>query len=267
MPSNEEFLQKILQSRKYRALHLPPETIQDLIEQESLRYSDAKRMQESVRQKLHQLTALYLGDPDYEQALQELQGIQGKADLEAFAGRMLSMHTSTRERLPYIHNFYQHLFQAIGTPQSILDLACGLNPFALPWMGLDRDTTYIAYDIHLPRVNLLNTFFKKTGYASARAKQRDILVDPPTQKADAAFFFKEAHRMDQRRKGSNRFLWDALHVNSLLVSLPTRDIGKTHDLRERMRSLINENITERNWKVEEVSFEDEIVFCIHKGAG
>jgi len=265
MPSNEEFLQKILQSRKYRGLNLPPETIQDLIEQESLRYSDAKRVQESVRQKLHQLTALYLGDPDYEQALQELQGIQGKADLEAFAGRMLSMHTSTRERLSYIRSFYQQLFQAIGTPQSILDLACGLNPFALPWMGLDHDTTYIAYDIHLPRVNLLNAFFEKTGYASARAEQQDILVDPPTLKADAAFFFKEAHRMEQRRKGSNRILWDALQVNTLLISLPTRDIGKTHDLRERMRTLVMENIQEKSWHVEEMTFEDEIVFSIHKG--
>ena len=267
MPSNEEFLQKILQSRKYRALQLPPETIRDLIEQESLRYSDAKLMQESVRQKLHQLTALYLGDPDYEKALEELNDIHDQSGLEDFAGRMLSTHTSTRERLPYISDFYQQLFQATGTPHSILDLACGLNPFALTWMGLDHDTTYLAYDIHLPRVTLLNAFFEKSGYPNAHAEQCDILVNPPTQKADAVFFFKEAHRMDQRRKGSNRILWDALQVNSLLVSLPTRDIGKTHDLRERMRSLVMENIQGRNWQVEEISFEDEIVFCIRKGEG
>ena len=266
MPSNEEFIQKILKSRKYRGLNLPPETIRDLIEQESLRYSDKKRMQESVRQKLHQLTALYLGDPDYEQALEELGGIHDKAALEAFAGRMLATHTSTHERLPYIGNFYQQLFQAIGTPHSILDLACGLNPFALPRMGLDHDTTYLAYDIHLPRVNLLNAFFEKAGYANAHAVQQDILVDSPSQKADAAFFFKEAHRMEQRRKGSNRILWDKLKVNTLLVSLPIHDIGKTHDLCERMRSLVNENTQGRNWQMQEIAFEDEIVFIIQKGA-
>lgn len=267
MPSNEEFVQKILQSRKYRTLQLPPETIRDLIEQESLRYPDKKHMQESVRQKLHQLTALYLGDPDYEKALEELSNIHDQSALEDFAGRMLTTHTSTHERLPYISHFYEQLFHVIETPHSILDLACGLNPFALPWMGLNYDTTYVAYDIHLPRVNLLNAFFEKAGYLNAHAEQRDILVNPPTQKADTAFFFKEAHRMEQRRKGSNRILWDKLKVNTLLVSLPTRDIGKTHDLRERMRSLINENIQGRNWQVEEISFEDEIVFCIHKGAG
>ena len=73
--------------------------------------------------------------------------------------------------------------------------------------------------------------------------------------------------MDQRRKGSNRILWEALQVNTLLVSLPCRDIGKTHDLSERMRSLVMENLQGKSWPVEEIAFEDEIVFCIHKGAG
>ena len=267
MPSNEEFANKILQSRKYRDLHLPLETIQDLIEQESQRYPNPKNMQESVRQKLHQLTALYLGDPDYEKALEELRGIQDKADLEAFAERMLNAHTSTRERLPYLQAFYQMLFQTVGTPHSILDLACGLNPFALPWMGLNRNVTYYAYDIHLPRVNLLNAFFEKIDFPQAHAEQHDILVNPPTQKAEVAFFFKEAHRMEQRRKSSNRILWEALQVDTLLVSLPTRDIGKTHNLLERMRNLVMETIQGKNWQVEEILFEDEIVFCIHKGAG
>ncbi len=267
MPSNEEFLQKILQSRKYHALHLPPETIRDLIDQESLRYPDVKSIQESVRQKLHQLTALYLGDPDYKKALEELNKIHGKAGLQAFAEHMLNAHTSTRERLPYIRDFYSKLFQTIGTPHSILDLACGLNPFALLWMGLNSNVSYLAYDIHLPRVNLLNAFFEKAAYPQAQAIQQDILVNPPIQKSDVAFFFKEAHRMEQRRKGSNRILWDALQVNTLLVSLPTRDIGKTHDMLDRMRNLVMETIQGRSWQIEEILFEDEIVFCIHKGSG
>ncbi|RJQ40407.1 MAG: hypothetical protein C4545_08735 [Anaerolineaceae bacterium] len=267
MTSSKEFANKIMQSRKYRDLHLPLETIQDLIQQESLRHPDQKSMQESVRQKLHQLIALYLGDPDYAQALEELQALTEEEALNAFASRMLSTHTSTRERLPYIQAFYQTLFRAVGCPHSILDVACGLNPFALPEMGLDKSVVYSAYDIHLPRINLLNAFFQKLDLPHAHAEQRDILVSPPTQKADMAFFFKEAHRMEQRRKGSNRLLWEALQVNTLLVSLPCRDIGKTHDLRERMRSLVMENLQGLAWPVDEIVFEDEIVFCIHKGAG
>jgi hypothetical protein len=73
--------------------------------------------------------------------------------------------------------------------------------------------------------------------------------------------------MEQRRKGSNRLLWEALQVHTLLVSLPCRDIGKTHDLRERMRSLVMENLQGLAWPVDEIVFEDEIVFCLHKAAG
>jgi 16S rRNA (guanine(1405)-N(7))-methyltransferase len=267
MPSNEELVQKILESRKYRDLHLPAETIRDLIRQESARYSDTRRMQESVRRKLHQLTAPYLGDPNYEKELDTLRTIYDPIALESFADRMLAAHTSTHERQPYLQAFYQTLFQAVGTPHSVLDLACGLNPFALPNMGLDRNVRYFAYDIHLPRIRLLNAFFERAAFPQAHAEQRDILIDPPAQKAEVAFFFKEAHRLDQRRKGSNRILWDALQVNTLLVSLPCRDIGKTHDLRERMRRLVMENLEGKTWLVDEIAFEDEMVFCIHKGAG
>lgn len=265
MNDPETLSQKLLQTRKYRALHLPPETIRDLIEQESRRYSDPRAIEASVRKKLHQLTALYLGDPDYEAALQEVRQLTTRNELEAFARRMLTCHTSTRERLPNLANFYTKLFAIAGTPQRILDLACGLNPFALPMLDLPPDIDYQAYDIHLPRVNLLNAFFKQCGFSAAHAEQRDILVDPPTQSAEVAFFFKEAHRMEQRQKGSNRRLWEALHVEYLLVSLPGSDIGKTHDMHERMRHLVDQTVQGYAWQIEEVECGDELVFCIHKG--
>ena len=131
-------------------------------------------------------------------------------------------------------------------------------------MGLAQETVYQAYDIHLPRVELLNAFFQKLEMPNAQAVQRDILVSPPSHKADVAFFFKEAHRMEQRRKGSNRLLWGALQVDFLLVSLPRSDIGKTHDLSQRMENLVLETMQGASWQMEKLLFEDEIVFCIHK---
>ncbi|NMB62954.1 MAG: hypothetical protein GYA18_11535 [Chloroflexi bacterium] len=266
MNSLDILSQKLLQTRKYRALHLPPETIRDLIEQESQHYSDPKAVEESVRKKLHQLTALYLGDPDYEAALQEVRQLTTRAELEIFARRMLACHTSTRERLPNLTDFYTKLFAITGKPQCILDLACGLNPFALPMLELPPDIDYQAYDIHLPRVDLLNAFFKQCGFSAAHAEQRDILVDPPTQSAEVAFFFKEAHRMEQRQKGSNHRLWETLCVEYLLVSLPGSDIGKTHDMHERMRNLVKQTVQGHTWQIKEVECGDELVFCIHKGA-
>jgi len=266
MSSQKDFIATLLSAPKYRALQLPQETIEDLIAQESLRYNETKKMQESVRKKLHQLTALYLGDPDYAQCSRELSNLTDALDLQNFADHMLSAHTSTSERLPYLQEFYQTIFAMTGKPHHVLDLACGLNPFAITRMGLDEEVVYEAFDIHLPRVQLLNQFFAQAGYTRAHAIQQDILVNPPTRQADVAFFFKEAHRMEQRRKGSNRILWKALQAKTILVSLPTNDIGKTHDMSGRMERLVLTSIEGLDWSVEKIFFPDEIVFCIHKGS-
>ncbi len=265
MSNTKDLVAKILGSRKYRDLHLPEETIRDLIEHESQRYQDPRSIEDSVRKKLHQITALYLGDPDYAQAMQQLEDIHERSGLTAFAQQMLETHTSTRERLPYLRDFYHAIFEKVGMPASILDLACGLNPFALPAMQLPAQTTYRAYDIHLPRVKLINAFVEKWGEGNLNAEQRDILTDPPQQKADVAFFFKEAHRMDARRKGSNRILWDALQVNTLLVSLPRTNIRASHDISQRMQQLVADTLQDRPWAQEIMLFEDEMVFIIHKG--
>ena len=46
---------------------------------------------------------------------------------------------------------------------SILDLACAMHPFAHPWMNLPPDCPYLAYDLHQPRVDLINHFFQTAG--------------------------------------------------------------------------------------------------------
>ena len=68
------------------------------------------------------------------------------------------------------------------------------------------------------------------GWAPALAEVRDILVRPPQVEADAAFLFKEAHRLEKRRKGCNRALWSALKVKYLFVSLPRRSLDGKRDL-------------------------------------
>ena len=45
-------------------------------------------------------------------------------------------HASTQERLPILEEFFQTTLASIAPVESVLDLACGLNPLALPWMPL-----------------------------------------------------------------------------------------------------------------------------------
>lgn len=130
-------------------------------------------------------------------------------------------------------------------------------------MGLPVSTRYYAYDIHRPRVDLINHYFRLPGLQPL-ATQQDIQVDPPQIDADAAFFFKEAHRFEQRQRGSSLKMWRALNVGTILVSLPTSSLNGRHNLLERQRALVYGALEDEHWPVTELAFETEMVFCIEK---
>lgn len=260
-------IDEILQSKKYRGLDLPESTVRDLIAQELPRYRSRKDALEAVRAKLHNIVAPYLGDPDYDAAAHELDEAfaSGSEDqVKSACERILSAHASTRERIPYLSEFYQRIFAVTGQPDTILDLACALNPFSFPWMGLPATTRYYAYDIHRPRLDLINHYFALQGLEPL-AIHRDILVDPPEVPAPVAFFFKEAHRFEQRDRGSSLKMFRALHVQTLLVSLPASSLTGRHNLLERQRALVSGIVEEEGWPVKEIVVGNEVIFVIDKG--
>jgi len=262
----QKMVKDILNSRKYRELGLNPATVKNLIRQEANQYDLWKTLRKSVRRKLHNIVAPYLGETDYDQLSKQLNHLDDVSlespALKDFCRDVLSKHASTAERFPKITEFYTRLFTATGKPESILDLACGLHPLAFPWMGLPLSTQYHAYDIIQPRIDFINSFFEKIGLEPL-AENRDILVHPPQNHADLGIFFKEAHRTEKRQPGCNRTFWDSLNVDVLAVSLPIKDLSGTHSLLDQHRALVSENLPD-NASVEELLFEDEIVFLIEK---
>ncbi len=261
----DQMTERVLRSRKYAGMDLPAETVRDLIRQESAAGRSAKETEKSMREKLHQIIAPYLGDPDYaleEQRLAEAAE-RGEEGVREWALGILGVHTSSKERIPHMETFYQAIFDRIGMPERILDVACAFNPFAFPWMGLPKTTAYHAYDLHTPRVNLINSFFKVYGLEPL-AETRDILLNPPDVEADAAFFFKEAHRFESRKKGCNRNFWISLPVKTIVVTLPAENLTGQHQMRDRQRSLIAKNIEGLGWQTEETEIAGEMIFIIRK---
>lgn len=262
----QPLVRAVLNSRKYRGLGIPPETVRDLLEKELSLGRNEKAALKAVRQKLHNVMAPYLGDPDYDQAAHDLERAFASADgyaVRTVCTLILQAHASTRERLPLLETFYPRLFAVTGQPQTVLDVACGLHPFGLPWMGLPPETRYHAYDIHRPRVDLINHFLTQLGMAPL-AQVRDVLVNTPDVQADVAFFFKEAHRFEQRQRGCNRPFWQALNVHWLLVSLPVVSLSGQHSLLEGSRALVKSVLGDLPWRVEEFLFDNEVVFAIEK---
>lgn len=266
MENLQRLSDEILSSRKYRRLGIPPATVQDLLERELAAGRSPKEALKAARRKLHNIVAPYLGDPDYTAAalaLDKAYAQGGPAALKDVCARLLGEHASTRERLPWLETFYERLFALTGKPAALLDLACGLNPLSFPWMGLPLGVPYHAYDLHAPRVALINHYFELQGLQPL-AEVRDVLLSPPQVAAPVAFFFKEAHRFEQRRHGANRAFLEALHVHWLLISLPASSLTGRRDLSEGQRRLVHQAVAGHPWRAAELQIGEEMIFAIER---
>ncbi|HPR35020.1 MAG TPA: hypothetical protein PKY64_05040 [Anaerolineaceae bacterium] len=263
----DSLIQAVETSRKYRDLQIPLTTLQDILAYESQHSTSRKELEDNFRKSLHNIMAPYLEDINYPvetKALHELQNqIPSHETLQTWCTDKMRRHASSRERLPYLENFYEKIFARTGIPGSILDLACALDPLGLPWMNLPPSTRFLAYDIHQPRLDFLQTFFRYF-YPQAQAIHQDILTEIPDQKADCAFFFKEAHRLEKRRPGSNRELLRGLNVKWLVVSLPSRDLAGHHSLETYHTSLIQKAIEGQPWQLNTDIAGNELIFFIQK---
>jgi 16S rRNA (guanine(1405)-N(7))-methyltransferase len=266
-PGELDTVIKILSSKKYRDLDIPPETAREVYASALASGQSPREAEKTLRHKLHNIVAPYLGEMDYGDAEERLQAAissHNPEELLRVCRDLLGCHASTRERLDIITDFYPRIFADTAHPRIIVDLACGLNPLALPWMNLEGDSRYFAYDLNGPRIAFLNHFFQIMGREPLGYHQ-DILIEPPREPATLAFLFKEAHRMEQRQKGSTRRLIESVQVEWFLLSLPTNSLSGKFDLVERQRGLVQTILQGLNWPLQEVVFANEIVFCIHKG--
>ncbi len=257
----------IKQSRKYR--DTSEETIRQLAVEAVIEHKKPKPAEKAVRKRLHSIMAPYLGDPDYAAARQLLTDSFAGGDekmIRAACRDLMYTHLSTRERLPILDTFYRDIFAVTGPPRRLLDIACGLNPLAFPWMGLPVEgTDFIAYDIHEPRVDFLNHYFVLQGLPP-HAYVKDVAVGAPTESGDVALFLKEMPRFERNYPGHGRALLDAIDTRWLVVSFPTISTHGGRNLTNRYREFFQQMIDGSGWSAVELLFDTELVFCAEKTA-
>lgn len=268
----EAVVTAVKQSKKYG--DTSEATIRELAEEAVRHHKKTKGAVKAVRAKLHSIMAPYLGDPDYALAAERLDAafaVDDAAQIEAICTDCLNAHLSTRERMPIVTEFYERIFAITGQPNSMMDIACALNPLALRWMGLavnrlsvnsDRLQFY-AYDIHEPRIDFINHYFELEGLEPL-ARVQDVAMQFPQETADVALFLKEMPRFERNYGRLGRPLLEALNVNYLVVSYPSISTHGGRNLTDRYREFMHQLITGHDWPVTELLFEGELVFVIQK---
>ena len=112
---NDELYQKLTTSRKYR--WVCPSTVRRVLEECEGRYKKPRDLEKAVRERLHGVTSAFMTDAEFKSAL----ALARAGDWES----LLSLHASTRERLPLarMDAAYVEIFAHTGAPGSVLDLA------------------------------------------------------------------------------------------------------------------------------------------------
>jgi 16S rRNA (guanine(1405)-N(7))-methyltransferase len=210
------------------------ELVRDIGARELGKARTLKEAVKATRNKLHQVGGVYLDTAmPYATWLDDLRAAAATGDAavkRAACARVMAHHASTRERLPILDRFYAETLAPLGPIRSVLDLACGLNPLALPWLPLAPGAEYYACDIYADLVGFVGDCLALplgpggTG-VRGRAEVRDLAAAPPTQRAELALLLKVVPCLDQVDRGAARRLIDALRVDHVLITFPLHGLG------------------------------------------
>jgi 16S rRNA (guanine(1405)-N(7))-methyltransferase len=222
----------------------------------------------ATKNKLHQVAGAYLpGDMHYGRWLAELGAAAQNADNTALRNscrRVMAMHASTRERLPILDAFYVTTLAGCAPIHSVLDLACGFNPLAIPWMPLAPGASYVACDVFTDMMDFLRVCMPLL-HVRGQGVACDILTSAPDQPVDLALLLKALPCLEQLDKGAGLRLLDALNAHYLLVSFPVATLaGRDKGMAENYEARLREMIARRDWAVQRFVFATELAFLITK---
>jgi 16S rRNA (guanine(1405)-N(7))-methyltransferase len=262
----EQLVAEVLQSAKYR------EVGEQIIRHIGARELQARRnLREAVKatkNKLHQIGGAYLDQRmPYARWLEEIAAAAQSGDpdrLKAACQTAMRQHASTRERQPLLEQFYAELWQIVPRSERVLDLACGLHPLGLPWMGLPNGVHYYACDIYADMMAFIDTSLGLMG-AQASGFVCDLVTEPPQQQVDLVFALKLLPVLEQRDKAAGLNLLRALQARTLVVSYPSASLGgRNRQMGSNYERHFRSLVAEEGWQIERLSFTNELVFVVTK---
>ncbi len=258
----DEIVKNLRKSSKY--MSIDEEYIRSIGKEQLRRRKDLKEAIKYTRSKLHQVGAVYFdGKFDYDNWLINLSTSQ-KDKTRSLCAKMMLAHASTRERLPFIEEFYEKIFEQLPAPSTIIDIACGLNPLSIPWMNLNPHVTYYAYDIYNDLAMFLNSFFNIQNI-SGEAFSRDVLIAPPTQQADLALILKAIPCLEQVNSNAGITLLEQIPANNLVVSFPIKSLtGKNKGMLTNYDQHFQSIVEGKDWSISKNVFPTELVYIIKK---
>ena len=264
-------VESVAASRRYR--HVCPDTVRRLSRQAlEIRPGDVAGAAKRTKRALHQAFGAYLPvAPRYARLLGRLDRAieRDGVDCEpvrAFLRETMALHASTRERLPVLERFQSELSRRWGRPRRLLDVGCGLNPLALPWMGLPDDAVYAGVEIDRALVEFLRAVLDRLG-AAHDLRVGDLLAPLDLPEADVALALKLLPTLEQQRAGAGAELLFSLPAPVVVASFPRRSLGgRGKGIDATYTRGFEQLLARRGARAERIELPGELVYVVDNSA-
>ncbi|MEP7082362.1 MAG: 16S rRNA methyltransferase [Chloroflexota bacterium] len=263
----DDVVARVLASTRYRDVDRA--LLTRLAAEELPRSRNPEEAAKRVKRRLHQAVGAYRGRAATKAGAELSATWTGGWDepMRDACRRALERHASTRERIAELDRFYPEVWEAVGSaPGSVLDLACGLNPLALPFMGLPASAEYLACDADRGVLQEVEAFLELVGQPH-RTWPCDLVTGAPQASADVALLLKTVPLLDRQDRAAALRLVASLRTRHVVISFPARSLGGRGRLwrtyQARMKTL-REDLGPQIVSSTEIGFRSELVYVLTK---
>lgn len=264
--SLDRLVEAVRASPKYQSVC--PDFVRRLGRRELGKGRGLKEAIKATKNKLHQVGGAYLDRKlNYPGWLEELRTAAQAGTWEALlptCRKIMGAHASTRERLPILEQFYATTLTDLPPVRSVLDVACGLNPVAIPWMPLAEGVEYHACDIYQDLADFLTEFMALLR-VQGHAQVCDVTQLSLTRPVELALVLKALPCLEQVEKDVSLRLLEAIQADHLLVSFPAHSLGgRNKGMIPHYEARFREGVAARNWSIRRFEFATELAFLVTK---
>jgi len=256
-----DVVERVRRSARYR--DVDPAMVERLAAEELPRARNVDDAVKRVKRRLHQAVGAFRGAARPPALAAAWNGRLEDPEFRVACADAMRGHASTRERLPYLDTFFVDIWSVTGRPHRLLDLGCGLNPLALPWMGLGS-ATYEAIDVDERPLATVREFLALVDQPH-RVTHGDLVAVPTPESADVALLLKLVTTLDRQDPSAAARLVGGLDVRYAVVSFTTRTLGgQSRGMERTYRNRLARLVADagRVADVREASVASELIFVL-----
>jgi len=238
--------------------------------EESKSFKEFSRSQEynallkTIRSELREIYGVFILDKKDER-INLLLKLEKKPLLDNY-NKMLSLHKSTKERLPYYPEIYEKIWPITGEPKTILDIACGLNPFSYPYLKIKPK--YIATELASDDCLFLEEYFKRLKIDGVSLAfdllGKNALAMLKSLKADVCFLFKTLDSLETIERDISEKIIKAINCKWLVISFPTVSLGGKKSIKQERRIWLERILEKMKLKYEKFAVSNEVFYVVEK---